>query len=108
MDDKETQEEEGKSEENEESKSEEKTGTEKALITLDRADEIAERQKRENDRREALIERDEALAARKVVGGETEAGSESKPQYSEEEKASRARIKAVGDVKGSAWAKQYE
>ncbi len=41
---------------------------------LDRADSIAERQKRENDRREALLTREEALAARKAVGGVTEAG----------------------------------
>ena len=42
---------------------------------LDRADQIAERQKRENDRREELLSREENLAARRVVGGETEAGS---------------------------------
>ena len=41
---------------------------------LDRADQIAERQKRENDRREQLIEREEALAARKAIGGISEAG----------------------------------
>ena len=52
----------------------EETGVEKAISTLDRADEIAERQKRENDRREKLIEREEALAARRAVGGETDAG----------------------------------
>ena len=46
----------------------------KTVSTLDRADEIAERQKRENDRKEKLIERDEALQARKAVGGVTEAG----------------------------------
>lgn len=42
---------------------------------LDRADQIAERQKRENDRREELINREEALAARRIVGGNAEAGS---------------------------------
>ena len=51
--------------------------------TLDRADEIAERQKRENDRREELIKRDEALAARKAVGGDIDAG-EKKPEKKEE------------------------
>ena len=50
----------------------------KTMATLDRADEIAERQKRENDRREELIQREEALAARKAVGGELEAGQETK------------------------------
>jgi len=53
---------------------------------LDRADQIAERQKRENDRREKLIEREEALAARKAVGGVTEAGQtvEKKEQTAKE------------------------
>ena len=50
----------------------------KTMETLDRADQIAERQKRENDRREALIEREEAMAARKAVGGELDAGQETK------------------------------
>lgn len=76
---------------------------------LDRADQIAERQKRENDRREKLLEREEALEARRAVGGRAEAGKETaKPEYSEEEKASRARIKAVGDASGAGWAKDYE
>lgn len=46
----------------------------KTISELDRADQIAERQKRENDRREAILNREEALAARKAVGGESEAG----------------------------------
>jgi len=49
------------------------------ISELDRADQIAERQKRENDRREELINREEALHARKMVGGVTEAGQEAKP-----------------------------
>ena len=52
-------------------------GVQQETITeLDRADQIAERQKRENDRREELLNREEALAARKAVGGVTEAGQE--------------------------------
>ncbi len=43
---------------------------------IDRADAIAERQKRENDRREEILNREEALAARKAVGGGSEAGQE--------------------------------
>lgn len=46
----------------------------KTISELDRADQIAERQKRENDRREELLIREEQLQARKVIGGETEAG----------------------------------
>ena len=46
----------------------------KTVSELDRADQIAERQKRENDRREELINREEAIAARKAVGGIADAG----------------------------------
>ena len=53
----------------------------KAISELDRADQIAERQKRENDRREELLTREEALAARKAVGGDIDAGqSKEKPK----------------------------
>ena len=44
------------------------------VSTLDKADQIAERQARENDRREKILDREEALAARRAVGGTTEAG----------------------------------
>ena len=62
-------------------------GTEsKTISELDRADQIAERQKRENDRREALLIREENLAARKVVGGTTGAGTQ--PGVSEKKELS--------------------
>ena len=80
----------------------------KTVETLDRADEIAERQKRENDRKESLLEREEALAARKAVGGETEAGTETKPEFTDEEKAARKRIGDIGRASGASWAKNYE
>lgn len=52
-----------------------KEGVQSETISeLDRADQIAERQKRENDRREELLNREEALEARRTVGGVTEAG----------------------------------
>lgn len=52
----------------------------KPLLTdLDRADQIAQMQKRENDRHEALILKQEALEARKIIGGSAEAGQETKP-----------------------------
>ncbi len=44
----------------------------KTVSELDRADQIAERQKRENDRREELLTREENLEARRKVGGFTE------------------------------------
>ena len=62
-------------------------GTEsKTISELDRADQIAERQKRENDRREALLVREENLAARKVVGGTTGEGTQ--PGVSEKKELS--------------------
>ena len=50
------------------------------ISELDRADQIAERQKRENDRREALLQREESLEARRKIGGVTEAGQTQKPK----------------------------
>ena len=44
------------------------------ISELDRADQIAERQARENTRREAIMDREESLHARKLVGGIAEAG----------------------------------
>ena len=46
----------------------------KTVSTLDRADEIAERQERANAKRIEILDREEALAARKAVGGVTDAG----------------------------------
>ena len=54
-----------------------------AITELDRADQIAQMQKRENDRREDLITREEALQARRMVGGVAEAG-QTKPKEKEE------------------------
>jgi len=58
---------------------------------LDRADQIAERLKRENDRKEELLTREENLEARRRVGGVAEAGQQSKPKE-ETPKEYRARI----------------
>jgi len=55
----------------------EDAGVQSETITeLDRADQIAERQARENKRREDILDREEALAARKAVGGISEAGQQ--------------------------------
>ena len=52
-----------------------KAGLQSETISeLDRADQIAERQKRENDRREELLIREENLEARRAVGGGSEGG----------------------------------
>ena len=58
-------------------------------------------QKEENDRTELIM-------AKKEMGGETEAGTETTSQYSAEQLASRKRIKAVADASGSSWGKNYE
>ncbi len=56
-------------------------GVQQDTITeLDRADQIAERLKRENDRKEALLNREESLEARRRVGGVAEAGQQQKPK----------------------------
>lgn len=64
----------------------------KTISELDRADQIAERQKRENDRREDLLKREEALAARRAIGGGTEAGGETPklPEMTDKEYAEKA------------------
>jgi len=58
----------------------------KTTSELDRADQIAERLKRENDRRESLLQREEALEARRRVGGLANAGQveQKKPETDEE------------------------
>ena len=49
-------------------------------------------------------ERDQRIA----LGGESEGGIETTPEFTEEELASRKRIKAVADASGSDWGKKYE
>lgn len=77
------------------------------------AKEIVDGMKEANKKKEELLEREEKLQTKKetlnALGGESPAGTEDpKPQYTDEEKASRKRIKAVGDASGAAWAKDYE
>jgi hypothetical protein len=80
----------------------------KATTLVDEANAAAERLEKANERKAELLRQEEELAARKRLGGVTEAGIETKPQMSEEEKKSRARIRAVGEASGSSWAKNYE
>ena len=71
----------------------EETGVQSETTTeLDRADQIAERLARENERREKLLDREEALAARKAVGGVTEAGQSQEKPKEETDKEYRARV----------------
>jgi uncharacterized protein (DUF3084 family) len=90
----------------EETKSEEKPASEgsgegvqfETISELDRADQIAERQKRENDRREAILQREEALAARRAVGGVTDGAAQEKPK--ELSPAEYARKAMAGEIDG--------
>ena len=76
--------------------------TKPLLSDLDRADQIAQMQKRENDRHEKLIQKQEALEARKIIGGSAEAGQEEKPVDKEVKKANDAaeffKDTALGDA----------
>ena len=63
----------------------------KTLSDLDRADLNVQAQKRENDRKEKLIEREENLLARKMIGGETESAPQSEKKE-ETDKEYRTRI----------------
>lgn len=68
----------------------------KAISEIDRADQIAERQKRENDRRESILVREEALAAMRTVGGEAEAGITPVVETEDEKWAKDAKIRYEG------------
>lgn len=68
-------------------------GTKSETISeLDRADQIAERQKRENDRHEKLLIRGENLEARRKVGGITQAGQPAEEKKEETPKEYNDRI----------------
>ena len=101
-------------EETKEDQSEDTTSTEDAGVQptttplLESADLIRKGLKFENDRTETNIQRLEELEARRQLGGGSEAGQSAAPELSDEEKASRARIKSVADSSGSSWGKKYE
>lgn len=63
-----------------------------ATTELDRADQIAERQARENTRREDILKREEALEARRRVGGLSEAGQAPQTPKDESPKEYRQRV----------------
>ena len=75
---------------------------------IERAREEREKLDAANKKKEELLDREEKIMARRELGGQTEAGTTETPEFSEKEKASRARIKAVADASGSSWGKNYE
>uniref|UniRef100_A0A6H1ZUZ4 Uncharacterized protein n=1 Tax=viral metagenome TaxID=1070528 RepID=A0A6H1ZUZ4_9ZZZZ len=75
---------------------------------MDEANAAAERLEKANERHAELLRQQEELEAKRRLGGQTDAGKETKSEFTEEEKASRARIKAVADSVGAEWGKKYE
>ena len=71
---------------------EEEKNENETITHLDRADQIAQMQKRENDRREDILVREEQLMARKQTGGDTEGGTKEEPEKKETDKEYRARV----------------
>ena len=75
---------------------------------IEQTDKRIERLETANKKTEELINKQEEIYMKQKLGGTTDGPVESKPKFTDEEKASRARIKAVGDVNNSGWAKKYE
>ena len=61
--------------------------------------------KLQNDNVEAELLRREQLKAKIAMGGQSNATEEPAPEFTEEELASKARIKAIGQAGGAQWAK---
>lgn len=75
---------------------------------IDAANAAAERMEKANEEARKILDRQEAIEQRRRLGGGSEAGVESKSGFTEEEKESRKRIKAVADASGASWGKNYE
>jgi len=80
----------------------------KTTSLIDRADAASERLGKLLKQENANLDRREALMVSDRLGGRTEAGQSQDKQFTPEEKASRARIKAVADASGSKWGEKYE
>ena len=100
--------EDGKKEEKSESTDTGEGSKPKTTPTIIAANKAAERLEAATAAQKIENDRGEDLAAQKELGGETEAGAESVPKLSEEEKQSQARIKAVGQATGADWAKDED
>lgn len=75
---------------------------------IDDANLASKRLEAANKKQEELQIRAEELEARRILGGRSEAGQVAEKSFTDEEKASRKRIKDIGNVQGSGWAKNYE
>ena len=103
-----TEENETKEEVVEETTETEDEGKPSSTPLLDNATLIHKGLKEENDRTEKHVKELQELESRRMLGGEIDAGKETTPEFTDEQKASRARIKAVADASGSDWGKKYE
>ena len=81
---------------------------EKRPNMIDEAKEVNRKKEELLIREEKLQERKEKFEAERMVGGQTQAGQQEKPQISEAEKASREKIKTIGNATGAKWAKDME
>ena len=102
-------------------KSEGATGSENAgaqkkegdtVAVVEEAKQAALDLKIENTRREGILVEEKRVLDRKeslnALGGGSPGGEKSKPNLSDEEIASRKRIKGIGDATGAQWAKDMD
>ena len=75
---------------------EKKTEPSVANSLIEQAKAIAVQMKAENDRREALIKREEELQAVRMLSGETHAGSEPKQETQEDKWKREAKVRYAG------------
>ena len=76
----------------------------KAINLYEQTNQATERLEQANAKTEELLNRQEELYMKQKLGGGSEAGISQEPEMSEEEKASKARIKAIGKATGARWA----
>ena len=74
---------------------------------INRADEAAERLAKLLKQEKENLDRRESLMVSERLGGRSEAGQPQDKQFTPEEKASRARVKAIADASNSSWGKNY-
>jgi len=75
---------------------------------INRAEDVEQKLQKLVKQDTANLDRREALMVSDRLGGRTEAGQSGQKQFSPEEKAARARIKAIADASNSSWGKKYE
>ena len=80
----------------------------KTIDAIRDANTAAERMENANAQKKELLDREEALIVQSKLSGRSEAGQETTPKFSEEEIASRKRIKNIADASGASWGKNYE